>query len=185
MIRFGCSAGRIAAIIAAFAACTPRSQGASLDPDAAFMVVSSFVALDSAGNGVAPEASAFFMPCDARVTDRLEPILSTRVERIGSSGNSVAFMVSYDVVGLAFSRGDASEVGARDWRFRYEPRMQVDTMRVVRESGGELRIACGPHYGNHPASETLGWLRERLDSASMADWRRAQEAATRAGKHLP
>ncbi len=185
MTRLQTIATLVAAISTVLSGCAPAKPDASVDADAALDVVARFIALDSAGSGTVPETSVLFMPCDARVTDRLEPVVATRVERVGFSGDSVLFRVSYEILGLAFSRGDASEVGARDWRFRFEPRTQVDTMRVVRDLQGGLRIACGPHYGNHPSSETLDWLRSRIDTSSGADWRRAQEAAARAGKQLP
>ena len=154
-------------------ACQEGSKALKVNDADALNLVRQFVALDSAGQGYLAEANSLFEPCEARVADQVEPVSRILLSPSYGSGDTVAIPAEYHVVGHATSV-DEREVGPRNWKFEYGPAIQVDTFRVVRDSTGKLRIACGPHYGNHPALASMAWMLKKLDGASATDWKRAQ-----------
>ena len=163
------------------AACQAGSKPATISSADALGLVRQFVALDSAGKGYLAEADRLFEPCDARVGDQVEPITKILLRQSYRVGDTIAIPAEYHVVGYATSR-DEREVGPRNWTFEYRPQVQVDTFRVVRDSRGDARIACGPHYGNHPALATMEWMTSKLDSMSISQWRRAHMSGRPSGR---
>lgn len=159
--------------VAAVGACQAGSRRPSISDADAVGLVRQFVALDSMGKGSLAVANRLFEPCDARVTDQVEPVTRILLRSSYKAGDTIAIPAEYHVVGYASSQ-DEREVGPQNWRFAYEPTVQVDTFRVLRDSTGELRIACGPHYGNHPALGSMEWMSPKLDSASAVQWSRAR-----------
>jgi hypothetical protein len=163
------------ATFSGIAACQESIRTRTISDADASRLVRQFVALDSAGKGYLAAANRLFEPCEARVSDQVEPVTRVLLQPSHRSGDTIAVPVEYHIVGYATSH-EEREVGPRNWRFRYAPVVQLDTFRVVRDSSGELRIACGPHYGNHPSLTSMEWMSAKLDSASAAAWRRAQRS---------
>ena len=171
-LRAQVSALILGTLYAGVIGCQATSHARRVSDEEARRVVRRFVVLDSSGRGYLAEAVSLFLPCDGRVSDQVEPVLATILGQSFRLADTVAFPIGYHVVGYAHSR-DEGQVGTRNWTFQFAPASRTDTMRVVRDSTGAVRIACGPFYGNHPDVTSLEWLAAKLDSVSAIDWMKA------------
>lgn len=140
-------------------------------------LVERYISADTAGAGLADSTESLFFSCEGdRAVDFVEPVAGVAIVSSVPAGDTVRVVARYEVLGHAES-WDTKQVGAENWRFQGELRLQADTFLVVAGRNGPPRILCGPYHGNHWSVAVMASRQRLMDDESQKAWKAALSEA--------
>lgn len=139
-----------------------RRGNGPVDAHEADSLVRQYLALELTGGGDLPQLYGCEDDDPGATSDYVRAVTSAEIAQVQAGRDGTGVLVVYHVLGRLY-------LGATT-TFALEGSVDTVLFRVVTDTAGRPRIACGFHPGNNRDAATLAAFRDSMPESSRIEW---------------